>query len=327
MRVPDAIGGYFGLELQPKDGPLRPAALSYQSARAAYLALLRAGRPNRVWMPWFICDSMMEPLQACGVPVVRYGLTESWAVGAEVTLQPNDWLLYVNYFGLNDAMVDDVLHRFPGRQVVIDNAQGFYAKPPACLATIYSPRKFFGVPDGGYLLTELPLVEPDDVDDRSAYRCSHLVVRRALGAERGYQDFIAAERSLAMQEPKTMSQLTADLLATIDYEAVLDRRRENFLKLHDALSESNKLPLRLRGRAGPLCYPYLVDEPGLRAKLTAERIYVATYWPEVVRSEYGVPLLERSLTHGLLPLPCDQRYAEADMDRIIQTIERARGSR
>ena len=43
----DAIGGYFELELPPPRGERYPDALRYQSARAAFLALLLAGRPGR----------------------------------------------------------------------------------------------------------------------------------------------------------------------------------------------------------------------------------------------------------------------------------------
>ena len=54
-----ALGGYFELELPPAPNPLYPQALAYQSARAAFQALLTAGNPGRVWIPRFICDEMI----------------------------------------------------------------------------------------------------------------------------------------------------------------------------------------------------------------------------------------------------------------------------
>lgn len=323
MDAPDPIGGYFSLELSARGGARFEGAHGFQSARAAYLALLRSGKPACVWMPWFICDSMMEPLRMSGTRVERYQLTDSLAP-ADVRMSSDDWFLYVNYFGLCDDHVDDLLRRVPRGQVIVDNAQAFYAKPRSCLATIYSPRKFFGVPDGGYLLADLPVADPQHIDEGSVQRCSHLLIRSVRDPESGYADFIAAERSLAMQEPDGMSRLTSALLRTIDYDDVRSRRRENFSQLHASLGSSNLLPVRLDEDAAPLCYPYRTGLRGLREKLIAARVYVPTYWPEIVRGEDDVPTLERSLAQEILPLPCDQRYGAADMARILRIIELAR---
>ena len=40
------------------------------------------------------------------------------------------------------------------KNLIIDNAQAFFAKPLLGIDTFYSPRKFVGVSDGGILATK-----------------------------------------------------------------------------------------------------------------------------------------------------------------------------
>lgn len=121
------IGGYFELEL-PARRELPHAGLQhYQSARAAFLALLRVGRPTRVWMPRYICNAMLTPLENVGIEYAWYDLTDELEVGPEVRLDAGDWLLYVNYFGVCGAKVEALLHRFSPAQIVLDFSQAFFS--------------------------------------------------------------------------------------------------------------------------------------------------------------------------------------------------------
>src|SRR5258706_1935241 len=228
----DAIGGYLELELPRARAEYYQEALRFQSARSAFLALLRTCRPSAVWMPWYICESILEPLVIAQVPIKRYELDERMRVKS-AALADGEWLLYVNYFGISDEGVDDVLSRFPRDQVVIDNAQGFFAAPRECVGTLYSPRQFIGVPDGGYLATRRPVHLPSTIDRASALRFSHLLARIDANAEAGYADYTRAEDSLKLQEPKRMSKLTQRLLQSIDYAKIGARRIANFNWLHN----------------------------------------------------------------------------------------------
>lgn len=313
-----AIGGYFELELPRTETTLHDDALRFQSSRAAFLALLRAMRPTAVWMPWYICDAMLEPLRMTGTPVKRYRL-DAELRAQSVDVAQGELLLYVNYFGLCSQQVDDVLSRFPRERVVIDNAQALFAQPADCLATLYSPRKFLGVPDGGYLVTQQPIAMPEATDDASLLRCGHLLTRLAKDAEAGYADYAAAEESLKHQEPLRMSALTQRLLAGVDYESVRARRVENFAFLHEKLQRYNRFTFRYDEHAVPLCYPFFGVPTGVREALRAQRIYTPTYWPDVATAE-GAPDFERSLPDSTLCLPCDQRLTHNDLAPMVQHL-------
>lgn len=42
--------------------------------------------------------------------------------------------------------------------IILDNTQSFFQKPISGIDTIYSCRKYFGVPDGAYLSTNILLM-------------------------------------------------------------------------------------------------------------------------------------------------------------------------
>lgn len=315
-----AIGGYFELELPLGTGERYKEAGRYQSASAAFRALLKNERPARVWMPWYICSSMIAALQAEGVPIQRYEIDETLDIKGELPLAKGEWLVYVNYFGVCDRNVDRILTRYSPDQVVIDCAQAFFSAPRRCLATLYSPRKFFGVPDGGYLVTDIEMPFIDEEDDGSVNRCIHLLKRLGSGPEAGYQDYRAAESTLNNQSPRRMSQLTQRILASIDYERARATRSANFLYLHETLGELNSLSIHVEESAAPLCYPFFCAEEGLRERLIAERIYIPVYWPDFCAGDSESPKLEQQLSHDCLALPCDQRYSSEHMDQISHLI-------
>lgn len=317
--VAGAIGGYVELELRQRSEELYPQALAFQSARAAFLALLLAGKPRRVWMPWYLCTTMSDQAGLAGVEAVWYGLEEDLTPHRSVGLRPGDWLLYVNYFGTCEANVDSVLARFPPLQVVIDNSHALYSAPRACLASIYSPRKFVGAPDGGYLVTALGVPLPAQEDQESARRCLPLLRRAAEGPEGAYADYLATQDTLSQQPPLRMSKLTHLLLQAVDYSGVAERRAANFALLHALLGRHNEMAVGADGGV-PLAYPFIGGKPGLRDALIASRIYVSRYWPHLLDGDAAIPPFERLLAQRCIPIPCDQRYGPSDMRRIAGLV-------
>lgn len=310
-----AIGGYFELELPPPRASLYPMALSFQSARAAFLALLRTGKPARIFMPYYLCDSMLAPVEKAGVNCVFYSLDADFDIVDDITLGESDWLLYVNYFGICGPNIDRLRNRHASAQLILDHSHAFYAAPTECLATIYSPRKFFGVPDGGLLVTAQPVAEPINTEQGSLARARAGMTRLAETAEAGYAAYKEAENSLAQCEPMKMSQLSRRILQSVDVEAVRLRRNANFAFLHQQLAARNLLGFDASCVDGPLCYPLLTDVAGLHEHLLCERIFVAKYWPEVA-CRVGQASCEFNWTRNLLPLPIDQRYSKDDMQII-----------
>lgn len=317
------IGGYLELALpvHAKSTPYQKMH-RYNSARGALLAVLLAERPNTLWLPRYSCDALLRAARCAEISVRFYELGQDLSVNATLNISSSDRLLYINYFGLCEHHCLSLTKRYPTSQLIIDNSQAFFSLPLQDVTTIYSPRKFFGLPDGGFLSTmlDVEVSEPDEV--ASMMRSRHLLKRLAVSPEYGYEDFLNAERSLDAVTTAGMSMLTRRLWSSLDLESSRRRRTENFRFLNDRLSLYNSLNF-CSEVDGPLCYPLLVsntESERLRSVLRNLRIYVPRYWPEVA---YRAPenSLESQLSACLLPLPCDQRYDPADLIRMTNAIE------
>lgn len=317
----NSIGGYFELELAAAKSCLYEDAYWYQSARAAFTALLlQLPLVECVHVPVYICDSMLVPIRSANKKIIYYSINEKFSASNLNNINSNELFLYVNYFGVCDNNVKIILNQINPKQVIIDCAQAFYSGPYECLATIYSPRKFFGVPDGGVLVTKQLLVLPIDEDQESASRMMHLIDRIAFSAEIGYASYKKAEESLRDLTPKRASKLTRRLLKSIDYLGIAKKRNQNFLTMHEALSESNQLDIDCKTYA-PMCYPYMPPKPLNKVLLAEQKIFIPTYWSEVTTRTSPSDFAFKAAS-SLLALPCDQRYDPQSLQRLLRVIKK-----
>lgn len=317
MNFSKPIGGYFELELSSRDE--YHDTLSLNSARNGFEYILRTKKPNRVYMPKFTCDVMLEPLIKLNVEYVYYELNDQLEILNELAVNADELLVYTNYFGIKNNY-SHILSRQFGNKLIVDCSQAFYYAPVADEHVIYSPRKFFGVADGAYVITDETL-DGELQRDISYLRMQHLLERIDLGAEAGYADFKVNDDSLKDQPIKEMSLLTKKILASIDYEAAKERRAANFRLLHDNLSIKNKLTIDMSEIDGPMIYPFLIDTDAtsVKEKLIAHKIFTPTYWPNVFQwceeSE-----TEYRLARDIIALPIDQRYDAKEMQRILEIL-------
>jgi len=296
------IGGYFGLECGRSACPREGVRLN--SGRNAIRLAARAYGAKTVCLPRYTCPVVKAALTDEGCEVREYDL-DGRMMPAE-RFPADAFVVYNNYFGVMGRNVAEMASLY--RNLLVDNAQAFYARPVG-RAAAYSPRKFFGLPDGGIAVGEGLSAAGLGVD-RSSGRCSHLLKRHDLGAAAGYDDFRREGAQLEHAPVLRMSSLTETLLGNVDYAGARTRRLKNFATLHEKLQSS--FPFAQADDDVPMVYPLVTDDAGLRARLIAEKIYVATYWPDAVGCD--------RLRDTILPLPVDQRYGEADMNRILEVI-------
>ena len=311
-KMTDAIGGYFGLELRQGEHYHRDA-IRLNTGRNCFEYILRARGYKHVWLPYYMCEVLLEPLHKLHIPHSFYSINEQLEPTTLPSLQAEEAFLYTNYYGLKQTCVERLAAHY-GKQLIIDNAQAFYAIPLSGIDTFYTARKFFGVPDGAYLYTDAYL-DIDIPQDESLGRMSHLLKRIEQGAENGFADYHQHEENLCNQQIKRMSRITERLLENIDYKAVAKQRRENYQKIEQALQASNRLILSMSEDAVPMVYPYWIPNGAeFRQSLQQQRIYTATYWPNVI--QLNSPTLEQNLSTNLLPLPIDQRYNKKEIEYI-----------
>ena len=307
-------GGFFELELLTKDDrEYHSTAIKLNSGRNGLKSLLESRLVSKVYLPYYTCDALLEPINRLNIPHEYYFINENFQPIFTKQLEENEVFLYVNYFGIHLHNVTQVIHNY--KNAIIDNTQAFFQSPMQGEDTFYSPRKFFGVPDGGYLYTNRKLNQVVERDE-SYQRCEFLLKRIDTSAQASYEIFKRNEENLNYQDIKQMSKLTQRILNQINYDEVMKIRNENFLYLHQHLSEYNEIKINTDNIKGPLVYPFLLSRNKLREDLIKNKIYVATYWQEVL-NKVEENSFESKLARSLLPLPIDQRYSVTDMDVII----------
>lgn len=293
------------------------SAIALNTGRNCLEYILRVRGYKKLYLPYYSCEVLLEPIMKLGIEHVFYHIDERLEIDGNIHLGDGEALLYINYFGLKQDYVETLAAKF-GKRLVIDNTQAFYAQPVQGIDTFYSCRKFFGVSDGAYLYCDQPL-DMELEQDHSWDRMTHLLKRIDVSPEAAYNDFSRQDDHLKDNPIRSMSQLTRRIMASIDYDIVKTKRRENYLLLESALSKKNGISLTLSNDAVPMVYPYLSTDPELRHRLIDSKIYVATYWPNVVdwcddnSNEY-------KLTKYLLPLPIDHRYAKHELNHIFELI-------
>ena len=308
------IGGYFELAL--KNGSPYHTGLALNTGRNAFEYVIRSRKYKKVYLPYYICDAVLEPLLKLDIPHVFYHINEDLEPISISCNAQDEAFFYVNYFSLKCDYVTKLTQK--SKNLIIDNSQAFFCPPIPSIDTFYSARKFFGVPDGAYIYSNSKLEESFEVDS-SINRISHLLKRIEMGAEQGYKDFLLNEKYLSNQPIKLMSKISNAILKNIDYEYAKKCREDNFKYLHKHLSCINQLNIDSENICGPMAYPFLYEKEGLKVKMGKGKIFVATYWENVL-NQCNSKDWEYYLAKYLIPLPIDHRYGIEQMNFILEQI-------
>lgn len=301
------IGGYLGFE-ELTHHEYYSGLTALNTARSALLYLIRGRGIRKLYIPYYLCSSVAEALEREGCAYGYYHVGEDFMPDFCCELQDREYIYIVNYYGrLTNKHIAGFKARF-GR-IIIDNVQAFFQKPLEGVDTIYSCRKFFGVPDGAYLSSDVRL-NPEPEQSTSASRMKHILGRcEGRSASDYYNDFRESDDSLASVPVMKMSWITHNILGAVDYEQAKSKRGENHRTLHSVLGRRNKIPEFFP--EGAFMYPfYCVNGLAVRKVLASKKIYVPVLWPGSL--ECGDRTAE-DFSANILPLPCDQRYDREDM--------------
>jgi len=311
------IGGYFQLD-QLIDKPYHENLVELNTGRNALIYLIKANGINKVYIPSYLCNSVSNILEKHSVDYEYYHINKNFYPLFNKELKTNEYLYVVNYYG---QISDSYILKLKGKYnaLILDNTQSFFQKSIAGIDTIYSCRKYFGLPDGAYLSTDIMLDEILE-EEKSSSRIKHILGRFEGQASEYYSDFRENDESLKDISMKKMSKLTRNILGAIDYDKVLEARNRNFTFLHDRLKTTNFLDIKIPN--GAFAYPYYVEDGiKIRKKLAEMKIYIPTIWPNVLRDN-NENSTEYDFAANILPLPCDQRYVIEDMEWVIEVLRR-----
>lgn len=311
-----AIGGYFSLELNNRN-EYHTNAIRLNTGRNALEYILRVKLYNKIYLPYYTCDVLLEPIKKLALLYEFYSIDEKFEPIFDFSLiKEKECFLYTNYFGIKDDFISYL--KTICTNLIIDNAQAFYSKPLDFIDTFYSPRKFFGVPDGAYLYIN-KFINKELETDISYTRFDSLLRRIDVNAEDGYSFFIKNDKSLSNMPILKMSKLTQKILSSIDYHSVAMSRRENYNYLYMNLQQLNQIDFKLNPNQVPMVYPFYTHNINLRSRLIRERVYTAQYWNNVL-NWVDNNRIEYKFTTNIIHLPIDQRYTQNDLEKIVKII-------
>lgn len=308
------IGGYF--ELQGfKNKEYHNKALALNLARNCLVYLIKAKSIKKIYLPYYMCSSLDIVKDYC--EIVYYRVNNNFLPIYDEPMADNEYIYIANFFGqIGNNKIKRLKNKY--KNIIIDNVQAFFQKPVKEIDTIYSCRKFFGVPDGAYLYTDTRINENIEMD-YSINRFKHLLGRAEKNAQTYFKEYQENEKELNNQPLLSMSKLTHILLGAIQYQRIKRIRTSNYRYLRKKLEKYNGI--KTKNIVGAYSYPFYIENADeLRKKLINKKIFVPTLWPNVLELE-KVDEISYKFAKNILPLPLDQRYNEKDMEYICKIIK------
>jgi hypothetical protein len=232
-------------------------------------------------------------------------------------------ILIVNYFGLfSKKKLAQIKERY--NNVIIDNCAAFFMQKLSGCFNIYSCRKFFGVPDGCYVIgpeagREVYNYPKDQSSDTSAF----LLMRIEKGCNASYKDRMKNEERINNSGILEMSTLTRSLMCSLDYDTIRKKRKDNYLYASSLFEPFNLIiPYKFSDDDSvPMFYPLVVKDEKLVGKLQTYGIYTGRRWIDVLK-KVNVDSFEAFLSTYMVPLPIDHRYGQKELDYCFEVFSK-----
>ncbi len=308
------VGGF--LEMESYSGPmLHSESLALNSGRNALAYVLKAYDIKKLYIPKLICDAIPEVCIREKVEVDYYDLAEDMTPSFKHSLNEGERVYLIDYYGqiVSDSWVKD--NGYLLEDAIMDYSHSYYKSPIKGIPTIYTCRKYFGVPDGAFLYIDRILDENLE-EDASYDRMIHILGRYEKSGEEFYDNYRQNEELISNLPIKKMSKLTANILRSIDYDRVRKCRTDNFKYLKERLDGVN----RLKPENGTYMYPLLVsDGERVREALNKKKIYIPILWPFTL-ANFWQGDIAYNFARNIIPIPIDQRYSQQDMEMVVNSV-------
>lgn len=316
------IGSFIEWEFARGRELYRGDVARLNTGRAALYHAARVLGCRTVYLPYYQCGTVREFLSRKGMELRYYAMDRDFCPQLEAV--PSDAaVVLVNYFGvMGQARMQALASRYA--HVILDNCQAFFAPPlPHCL-NVYSARKFVGVPDGAYVVGPGAARYVEEYEqDYSSDSAAFLLQRIEYGCEgRAYAGKQANDDRLDRADIRRMSVLSHTILDGIDYEAIRQKRRQNFSCADRLLGSINRLrPLQYYADdCVPMVYPLLVENDRLLPYLLDHHILQGHWWSYLLQ-ELPPDTAEYWLSRYGIPITIDQRYGEPELRYTADLIK------
>lgn len=314
------IGGFFELEIPKKGSLYHENAIKLSTGRACLNYILQYVKPVKVYLPYYCCNSLFEPMILNNISYEFYKIDETLEIKELPSLKENEYLIYCDFFGIKSKYIDDLIFKLKNK-IIIDNTHSFFHKGYKDNFSFTSARKYFGVPDGAFLYGPINDSFGLKYGRNKNATINHNLLSLIGHQEEAFKEYLKYEESLG-STIEGISIVSENLLSNIDYDEVRRVRNENYNYLYREFNNDNKLFIT-ENEQDYFCYPLLLEKPIDKNKLYAENIFIPNLWIEIVKRKDAVNYkFERKLSTELLPLPIDHRHNTEDLKRMVQAIRK-----
>ena len=241
--------------------------LQLNTARNCLRLLIRTYKIKELFMPYYICPALRNAVFKEDCKVKYYHIDKNFR--PQKLSNKNVFILYPNYFGVCDDLVDEIESEY--KNLIVDNAHSFYSSPKG-LASFCSLRKFFPLLKSGAFLYSSKNVLNNLPNDDYLYEFNPLT----------YEEFCKNENRLDYEDIKNISTAVSEKYSFINLEEAKKNRMLNFNFYHSKLKKSNCLNLNNKNIIAPFCYPYFAksqyEADELVKKLKLQGINIFRYW-------------------------------------------------
>ena len=322
--------------------------LYYSLCREALYDIAKAlgESPNTVLIPAYTCQTVITPFEEAGWHCEYYSISRSLRIDVhsltELVEKHHPTLVVVHpYFGMdldeNEKALLTMIKQ-QGVDIVVDLTQCLFSIEDYLFASfiVASYRKWMPIPDGGYLKSlsqKVVISQPESENSEFFEREIAAMYLRGQYFENGQQrtkaisvrlskaaDFIAESNIV----PHKMSFVAYNLIQNENLELNQKSRFDNYSYLYHNILENDKISKVCKDinvvTTAPLYFTiYVKDRFELQRLLAQDSIYAPVIWPvedERVLIDEDV----KYIYNHLLAIPCDQRYDENDMQRVVEII-------
>lgn len=332
------IGGEFEIDLSSQRDGFVPHldTYYYASGRTALYQILRllAPKHQKIWLPDWLCHSMVEAVVKAGFEYCFYELDDQFNATLnaldQVGYTDGNVMLMVNYFGLQDLTViaKTIKGAFPNSVVIEDDVQAYwtFAEKENLYADyrFTSLRKSFAVPDGGLVKTykPMPIVKGGNTFSQLKLKAGQMKLNRG---QEGIKDEVyltlykEGERRIDDNYDSVMSDTAKRLYAGADIRQAKRQRQANAACIIKGLQKLGIKPLiPVLDDIVPLFVPiYLENRDEVRKRMFQHKVFCPVHWPlEGMNVKCGANMAAHELS-----LIVDQRYGQKDMDEIINCLK------
>lgn len=292
------------------------------TARQGIWHAFRVTGAKRIWIPIYQCDSIRKAFEHHGVEVKYYHQDKNFNP-TDLRAEEDDAVLVCNYFGIMSQERMRILAQ-TFKHAIVDCAQAFFCKPIEGALTVYSCRKFVGVPDGCYVIgKDAHLYTEEYQQCYSSDTAAFLLMRIEYGCEgKGYEARGLNENRIDHEGCMKMSKLTRTILDGTDYQEIIDKRKENFKYIHEQLEDINQIDptFFMDDDTVPMVYPLVVEDDNLIQSLYKAKHFQGHWWSYIC-DEQPTDSFEHWISRYVIPITIDQRYGKEEIEYLVKIIK------